>query len=320
MLIFLLMGMAIVLDLLIGDPPNWPHPVRFMGWGITRLEKWLRKLNVNLYGAGVFLLVFMVILVVLVVETIRVLSHPILFNILQVYLLYTCLAARCLANESKKIHRLLKKGDVMKAREQVSYIVGRDTAHLNEGEIAKATIETVAENTIDGVIAPLFYMLLGAPLGMSVTFALIYKVVNTLDSMVGYVQPPYKEIGWASAKCDDVLNFVPARLGAMLMIVSGALLGKNHRRGWAVFKRDRKNHKSPNSGHPEAVVAGLLGIRIGGVNTYFGVAVEKPTLGDATNELRIDMIDDVIKLMYVTEVMLFIIFTVFVMFFDMIMR
>ncbi len=299
-------GIAIGLDLLIGDPPNWPHPIRLMGWGIRKLEKRLRKLKLNLYGAGVILLLAMILGVVLSVQLLKFISHPIFFNIIQIYLLYTCLAARCLADEALKVKHVLGSGDLSLARKQISYLVGRDTQTLNETDITKATIETVSENTIDGVLAPLFYMLMGIPMGLSLEFVMIYKVVNTLDSMVGYVQQPYKEIGWASAKFDDVLNFIPARLGSIVMLIAGMFLGKNGFEGFRIFFRDRYNHKSPNSGHPESAVAGMLEIQLGGTNTYFGERVIKPTLGDGKNKVQPDMINSTIWIMILSEILVYV--------------
>lgn len=299
-------GIAIGLDLLIGDPPNWPHPIRLMGWGIRKLEKRLRKLKLNLYGAGVILLLAMILGVVLSVQLLKFISHPIFFNIIQIYLLYTCLAARCLADEALKVKHVLGSGDLSLARKQISYLVGRDTQTLNETDITKATIETVSENTIDGVLAPLFYMLMGIPMGLSLEFVMIYKVVNTLDSMVGYVQQPYKEIGWASAKFDDVLNFIPARLGSIVMLIAGMFLGKNGFEGFRIFFRDRYNHKSPNSGHPESAVAGMLEIKLGGTNTYFGERVIKPTLGDGKNKVQPDMINSTIWIMILSEILVYV--------------
>lgn len=299
-------GIAIGLDLLIGDPPNWPHPIRLMGWGIRKLEKQLRKLKLNLYGAGVILLLSMISGVVLSVQLLKFISHPIFFNIIQIYLLYTCLAARCLADEALKVKHVLGSGDLSLARKQISYLVGRDTQTLNETDITKATIETVSENTIDGVLAPLFYMLMGIPMGLSLEFVMIYKVVNTLDSMVGYVQQPYKEIGWASAKFDDVLNFIPARLGSIVMLIAGMFLGKNGFEGFRIFFRDRYNHKSPNSGHPESAVAGMLEIQLGGTNTYFGERVIKPTLGDGKNKVQPDMINSTIWIMILSEILVYV--------------
>src|SRR5690606_31611887 len=161
-----------------------------------------------------------------------------------------------------------------------------------------AVIETVAENTVDGVLAPIFYMVLGFYFKAPVQFALAYKVINTMDSMVGYIQAPYTEIGYAAAKLDDIANYIPARMGSILMILGGGLLGLNPKGGFHSLMRDRRNHKSPNSGYPEAAVAGLLKIQLGGSNTYFGQTVHKPTIGDRIRPLDENHIMDAIKIMY----------------------
>jgi adenosylcobinamide-phosphate synthase len=170
--------------------------------------------------------------------------------------------------------------------------------------VLRGIIETVSENTIDGILAPLFYMLIGAPFGLSVYFAVAYKVINTLDSTIGYMQAPYKEIGFVSAKIDDLANYIPARLGAILMLVAGGLVKQDLKNGWYILKRDCRNHKSPNCGFPEAVTAGLLRIQLGGTNTYFGEVVVKPTIGDAVKTLETTDIEKSIRVLYVAEVLL----------------
>lgn len=298
-------GIAIVLDLLIGDPPNWPHPVRFIGWVIAHLEKWIRaKLPQNYFG-GFILLFGALISFLLPVILLQAMLPPTFFNLISIYLLYTSLAAKCLYIEAMKIKRLLEAEDIAKARVQLSYIVGRDTENLTSESITRGVVETVSENTVDGVLAPLFYMLLGAPFGLSVHFVWLYKVVNTLDSMVGYKQAPYREIGYASAKLDDILNFIPARIGSILMLLSGGLMGYSFISGLRIFLRDRKNHSSPNSGHPESAVAGLLGVRLGGSNHYFGTLVQKPTIGDQAVELVPKHIEICGRIMVLSEVTLF---------------
>ncbi|OJV65701.1 MAG: cobalamin biosynthesis protein CobD [Clostridiales bacterium 38-18] len=327
---FVIIAIAILLDRLIGDPPNWPHPVRFYGWLIKRNERWVRKHFTNLVVGGYFLVFLSIAAAVLPIVILHLLLPPLFFNILAVYVLFTCLASKCLCDEAKKVAETLLQNDIEKARLQISYLVGRDTSQLDETGIVRATVETVAENTIDGVLAPLFMMLIGAPFGISVELAVAYKVVNTLDSMVGYIHDPYREIGFASAKLDDLFNLIPARLGALLMILAGGVSGslrKNANTGknetsvedtysvkrayainndysiknaYRVFMRDRYNHKSPNSAHPESVVAGLLGIRLGGTNTYFGNVVVKPTIGDSIHEIEVQHIDETNRILYST--------------------
>ena len=298
-------GIAILLDFFIGDPPNWPHPIRFFGWIIVRIERWVRRNFKNLYLGGFILLFGSILCVVGPIIVLKAIIPPYFFRGIEIYLLYTCLASRCLAEEALKVKMSLETGTIEASREQLSYLVGRDTSQLEASEITRGVVETVAENTIDGVLAPLFYMLFGVPFGISLYLVLIYKVINTLDSMVGYIHPPYKEIGFASAKADDYVNIIPARLGAIVMIFSGGLIGKNLNNGFKIFFRDRNNHKSPNSGHPEAAIAGLLDIQIGGTNTYFGNIVVKPTIGDAIKSLDSKCIADTNRVMFVSVILMF---------------
>jgi len=297
----LILFFAILLDRLLGDPPNWPHPVRLIGWGITQTESLIRKSKMNLKVGGVMLVITILTGVLVIISGLRVILPPLLFYGVSVYLFYTCLAARCLADEANRIHRSLEQGDLPEARKWLGMIVGRDTEGLSEPEVTRGVVETVSENTVDGVLAPLFYMLIGVPWGLSLELGMLYKAVNTLDSMVGYLHPRYKDIGFASAKLDDLLNFLPARLGSVLMIISGFFLKLDVRNGWAIFVRDRLNHKSPNSGHPEAAIAGLLGVKLGGANRYFGEEVEKPTIGDEKVVLNRSHIKASIRVMYLSE-------------------
>ena len=297
----LILFFAILLDRLLGDPPNWPHPVRLIGWGITQTESLIRKSKMNLKVGGVMLVITILTGVLVIISGLRVILPPLLFYGVSAYLFYTCLAARCLADEANRIHRSLEQGDLPEARKWLGMIVGRDTEGLSEPEVTRGVVETVSENTVDGVLAPLFYMLIGVPWGLSLELGMLYKAVNTLDSMVGYLHPRYKDIGFASAKLDDLLNFLPARLGSVLMIISGFFLKLDVRNGWAIFVRDRLNHKSPNSGHPEAAIAGLLGVKLGGANRYFGEVVEKPIIGDEKVVLNRSHIKASIRVMYLSE-------------------
>ena len=297
----LILFFAILLDRLLGDPPNWPHPVRLIGWGITQTESLIRKSKMNLKVGGVMLVITILTGVLVIISGLRVILPPLLFYGVSAYLFYTCLAARCLADEANRIHRSLEQGDLPEARKWLGMIVGRDTEGLSEPEVTRGVVETVSENTVDGVLAPLFYMLIGVPWGLSLELGMLYKAVNTLDSMVGYLHPRYKDIGFASAKLDDLLNFLPARLGSVLMIISGFFLKLDVKNGWAIFVRDRLNHKSPNSGHPEAAIAGLLGVKLGGANRYFGEVVEKPTIGDEKVVLNRSHIKASIRVMYLSE-------------------
>lgn len=301
---------AMVLDFIIGDPPNWPHPVRFIGWVISHMEKWIRKSVKNLKVGGVLLSFCTLVIVLTPILILRMVAHPTFYRLFEIYILYACLASKCLAKEAMHVKRKLETGKIHDARKALSFLVGRDTTDLDEGEVTRGVIETVSENTIDGVLAPLFYMFLGLPFGLAMPFAVVYKTINTLDSMVGYTHVHFKDIGCFSAKLDDVVNYIPARLGSVLMILSGGLMGYDMNQGFKVFFRDRKNHKSPNSGHPESAVAGLLNIQLGGTNSYFGKHMFKPTLGDANTAKAHKHIKDTVNILFVSEAMMFMVFTI----------
>lgn len=299
------------IDFVIGDPHNFPHPVRFIGKIIYFYEKQVRKLfNNNLKLGGLFLWISSILTTVFItsaVLSILHILHPLLSNIFEIYIIYTCIAARCLHKEAYKIKKSLEDNDIITARKQLSFIVGRDTENLSSTSISKAVVETVSENTIDGVIAPLFFIVIGIYFNVPAQMGILYKTVNTLDSIVGYNQEPYKNIGYFSAKIDDVFNFIPARLGSIIMLISGGILGKDVKKGFKIFKRDRYNHKSPNSGHSESVIAGLLNIQLGGTNYYFGEKVEKPFIGDSTRDITFNDINGSVRIMYVSEIILLII-------------
>jgi adenosylcobinamide-phosphate synthase len=297
--------LAAILDFIIGDPYNFPHPVKAMGKIISFEESIVRrvaKTSTSLKISG-FIIVVVNITLGLIVPFILLKSlqgNDIVFIIVNTYLIYTCIAARSLHYEAIMVLKALEKG-LDEGRKRLSYIVGRDTKSLSEDEIIKATVETVAENTSDGVIAPLFYILLfGAPGGLA------YKFVNTMDSMLGYKNEKYMDLGYFPAKNDDLFNLVPARLTALLMNISS--IGRfNVSNGFKIVKRDRHNHKSPNSGYPESAVAGLLGIQLGGGNYYFGKFVSKPHIGDLINKVDKKHISNTIEIMYRAEI-LFLVF------------
>jgi adenosylcobinamide-phosphate synthase len=216
-----------------------------------------------------------------------------------VFLSYTCLAARSLHGESRIVADALGRGDLPEARRLLARIVGRDTEQLSEPEIWRALVETVSENSSDGVIAPLLFLMLGGP-----PLALAYKAVNTLDSMVGYKNERYLLFGWASARFDDLANYIPARLTGLLMVVAASLTGLSGRNAWRIMCRDGRNHASPNSGVPEAAAAGALGVQLGGTNKYFGLPVAKPTIGAALNPLAMEAYRGAVRLMYGAELLM----------------
>ncbi|WP_368257799.1 adenosylcobinamide-phosphate synthase CbiB, partial [Citrobacter sp. RTP31023st1_F3_RTP31023_210422] len=222
--------------------------------------------------------------------------HPWFGWVVEVWMIFTVLAGRCLANAALDVERPLRANNLAESREKLSWIVGRDTSQLQPKQINRAVVETVAENTVDGIIAPLFFLLLGgAPLAMA------YKAVNTLDSMVGYKHEKYRAIGMVSARLDDVANFIPARLSWLLLGVAAFLCRQDGVRALQLGWRDRYNHSSPNCAWSEAAVAGALGIRLGGPNDYFGERVEKPWIGDQQRDISVDDISQTIRLMWVAS-------------------
>ena len=298
------------LDLIIGDPYSFPHPVRFIGKLISIVEKYIRNITSTDRGlkiAGFFL---WFITVGVTFGTTYFVVNLFKFNnfayfIVNSILIYTTLATKCLKDESTKIYKVLKTGDIEKSRVQLSYIVGRDTTLLNEKEIVRATVETVAENTVDGIIAPLFYGFIGgAPLAMA------YKAINTLDSTVGYKNDKYYYLGFASAKIDDIANYIPARIGVLLLALGSLFTGFNFKNALKIGIRDRKNHKSPNCAFSEGAVAGALGIQLGGTNIYFGKPVYKPTIGDKRREIEVEDIVRTNKIMYGASIISILIFTI----------
>lgn len=289
------------IDLLLGDPRWVPHPVRLIGWAIVRLERILRRLFSDERLGGVVLAVVVVSLSVCAGWGILRLVgavHPWLDTVLSVVLLWTLFATRSLYDESIRVLRALEEGDLVGARKALSMIVGRDTESLDEEEITRAVIETVGENLCDGVVAPLCYAALGG-----VPLALGHKAISTLDSMVGYRTPRYERFGWASAKLDDLLNFIPARLTGVLICLAAFLMGMDGRRAWRVLLRDRRKHLSPNSAHGESALAGALGIQLGGRSSYGGVPSTKPHLGDRVVPLDRDAIREAHRILFATSVL-----------------
>lgn len=298
-----------VMDLLLGDPHGFPHPVILIGKLISFLEKLLRrvfpKTEPGEKAAGGVLWLAVAVLSAAVPGGILYLCFrvsPWLFLFVESVMCWQILAVKSLGDETKKVYDALETGDITKARFAVSMVVGRDTENLDDAAVTRAAIETVAENTSDGIVAPLFYLALGgAPLGF------FYKAVNTMDSMLGYVEMPYKNIGLIPAKMDDVMNFLPARLSAMLMLAAGGLMKLDVKNGWRIFRRDRYHHASPNSAQTESVCAGLLGIQLAGDAWYHGVLHRKPYIGDPLRQVEHRDILRTCRLMLVTAVLAMII-------------
>ncbi len=277
-----------LLDLIIGDPQNQFHPIRFIGSLCSGLEKIFRKiLNNYLKLAGLLTWIFSVVIVYIISFLILKLSfniNYILGTAISGIMIYFTISAKALKVEGLKVIKFLLKDDLEGARKQLSYIVGRDTNSLDKEGILRAVVETIAENMSDGVVAPLFYAgLFGAP------FAFVYKVVNTMDSMFGYKNDKYRDFGFFPAKLDDIFNYIPARITGYLIIITAFILKLDYKNSYKIYTRDKNNHSSPNSAHPEAAVAGALGLKLGGSNYYFGKLVEKPTIGD--NIKNIDISD-----------------------------
>ncbi|MGG2469286.1 adenosylcobinamide-phosphate synthase CbiB [Paraclostridium bifermentans] len=309
-LIILVMVIAYLLDLVIGDPYSFPHPIRFIGNLIRFTEGKIRiifKSKKQLKIGGFLLWTITVGFTALVTNLILNLLciNNIFYVIIASIILYTTLSTKCLADEAKKIYEVLKTGDIEKSRKQLSYIVGRDTTSLNENEIIRATVETVAENTVDGIISPMMYGFIGGPV-----LAMAYKAINTLDSMVGYKNEKYGDIGFASAKIDDIANFIPARITPFFMMIASFILGFNSKKSIKIAMRDRKNHKSPNCAYAEGAVAGALEVQLGGTNMYFGEKVYKPTIGDKDRELEAEDILRTNKIMYLTSFIALVMFSI----------
>ncbi len=291
---------AFGLDLILGDPPHWPHPVRWMGRLVEMTERVLYKGDdapvKQRFRGMLFWFVNVSAVAGTVAGILAALSwiHRGLAELISLWIAYTALATRSLYDESNAVARALEAGRLHEARQLLARIVSRQTDHLDEEGIWKALLETVSENFSDGVVAPLFYLALGGPLG-----AMVYKAVSTMDSMVGYKNDRYRHFGWWAARADDVLNWVPARVSALLLLGAGGLSGLEWKRGWKVMRRDARKTSSPNAGFPEAAAAGLLGVQLGGPGVYFGRVVMKPVLGDSDKPADASAYRRMIRLLFV---------------------
>lgn len=291
--------LACALDLLIGDPRWFPHPVRFIGRLALSLEQPMRRAFPSPRVAGIGTVVIVVASTALATWALLRLAadiHPLLGDVVSTVLIWTGIAARDLVAHSRDVWEALVLGKPVDARNKVSLICGRDTQNMNETEVARATVESIAENIVDGITAPLFFAALGGPVGI-----LTYKAVSTLDSTFGYKNEQYREFGWASARLDDVAAFLPSRLTALIVPVAAWLCGEQARGALRIFFRDRNRHPSPNAGQTEAAVAGALGVQLGGVSYYGGKRSEKPTLGDPLSPLEPDHIRRANRLALVTS-------------------
>ncbi len=297
--------LGFLLDLLFGDPYFLPHPIRFIGCLIAKVEKCFLGKNKSRnekrkLRQGICMVIIVLSSTMTAATLILFLAYSMncyLGIAVEMIMTYQILAAKCLKDESMKVYQCLKEKTLPEARKAVSMIVGRDTDCLDEAGVAKAAIETVAENTSDGVIAPMLYTALGGPI-----LGLLYKAVNTMDSMIGYKNDTYLYFGRAAAKLDDVVNFLPARISAYLMIIASFIGGKcfSGKKAYYIYKRDNRNHASPNSAQTESVCAGALGIQLAGDASYFGKIVKKPYIGDSVRAVEYEDIRRVNRLMYLT--------------------
>ena len=300
-----------ILDLIFGDPHWLPHPICLIGNLIGFLEKNLRRLlapgKTALLLGGALMVVIVLSLSYAVPYAVLMLAEqasPWLRFALETIMFYQIFATKCLRDESMKVYTALHNNDLEDARVKLSWIVGRDTKELTAEEVTKGAVETVAENTADGIIAPMFYMFIGgAPL------AFLYKGINTMDSMVGYKNDKFLYFGRCAAKLDDVANFIPARITGILMILASYFLNMNAAGAWKIFWRDRYNHLSPNSAMTESVTAGALNIQLGGDHYYFGKLVHKDTIGDNIRPVVAEDIVAVNNLLYMTAVISLLLFS-----------
>lgn len=297
--------LGFLIDLILGDPPWMPHPVIYIGRLISLCEKILRKVFPKTERGEIIAGFF---LTVTVIGISTVLPYFVLYCFeyvnpwikyaLEVFWCWQIFASKSLAKAAKQVRNEIEKNDIKEARKYVSYIVGRDTQALDFKQIIKAVCETVAENTSDGIIAPMFYLIIGGvPMGF------FYKAGNTLDSMVGYKNEKYLNFGKVSAVFDDILNFIPARITGFVMCIASFLCGLNGKNAFKIFFRDRRNHVSPNAGNPESACAGALGVELLGDASYFGKVYKKKTIGDALKEIENSDIEKTNRLMYASAVL-----------------
>lgn len=309
--------LGFILDMVLGDPHYSWHPVCIIGNFIAWCEKKIRKIiksshRSELVGGGVLVAIVVFVSIVIPYGILYLAGHihPLVRLTIETIFCYQLLATKSLKDESMKVYSALKEGNLEKSRKAVAMIVGRDTNVLNEEGITKATVETVAENTSDGSIAPLFYMVIFGALG-----GFFYKAINTMDSMIGYKNDKYLYFGRVAAKLDDLVNYIPARLSAYLMILSSYLLSMNWRNAIRIYRRDRRNHASPNSAHTEAVVAGALDIQLAGDAVYFGKLYPKKTIGDKNRRIEIEDIEKANELLFLTAILGLVIFFMVKLFF-----
>lgn len=289
---------AYIMDLIFGDPEWFPHPVRFIGKLISFCEKIFYNFKNKTFWGGIT--AFLVI-------GITVTASYFLAGVsqyIEIFLLYTTLAGKCLADEGIRVYKILKAGDMEEAKKKLSYLVSRDTETMDSTQIVRSILETFSENFVDGIISPMFFAFAGSffeikGVSLALPFAMGYKSINTLDSMLGYKNERYMNFGTVSAKIDDIANFIPARITGMFLVpVASFFMGFDYKNSLKIFLRDRHNHASPNSAHGESAFAGALGVQFGGKTKYFGTWYNKPTIGDKTKEFELNDILRGRKLLY----------------------
>ena len=292
---------AFILDLIFGDPESMPHPVRWMGRSISVLEPRFKKFNVRLKTSGAILSIFLILMtwcLTLILVLSAQIIHPVLRTCIEILIIYYCISVRSLEKSAMEVYRLLNHGELGTAKKKLAFIVGRDVKKLSEQGVAMAAVETVAENLVDGVISPLFFAAIGgAPLAMA------YKMVNTLDSMIGYKNEKYRDFGKAAAKIDDAVNFIPARLSIPVISLAVQILSRRGRGAFKTAIKEGSKHTSPNAGYPEAAFAGGLGIKIGGPNYYGGQLVPKPYIGERLGKAKIEHIRKACDIMMLSSLL-----------------
>jgi adenosylcobinamide-phosphate synthase len=280
----LILFAAALLDVIVGDPQYPFHPVRLIGHLASLSEAWFRRIPIGGRWQGIFFTGFVLMTVIgITLLLLKVAgAAPLLKIVLEIYLSYTVLAGGALWREVGKVAGLTGEGETKEAQSSLSFLVSRDTEFMGPEEILRADMETLAENTSDGIVGPLFYLVIGG-----VPLAVLHKVADTLDSMVGYKKEPYMNFGWASAKLDDVLNFIPSRLTALLLALAARFMGEDATGALRAVKRYARLHESPNAGYPEAAMAGALRVRLGGPCHYFGKLLERPYIGEEVRPLTL---------------------------------
>ncbi len=285
---------ALLLDAVIGDPQWFPHPVRIIGSFASLNERVWRRVAGDTKTAGCITWLITAAVTGVAAWALLLICgiiHPILHSICSIVILYFTIAVKDLIYHGKEVRKALLLGDIEQARKRVGFLVSRETEHLGEAEIARSTVESLAENSSDGIVAPVFFALLGGPV-----LALLYKTVSTLDSMFGYKNRRYRSFGWFSAKADDVFNYIPARITALFAAFTAPVFGRRTGDAFSVVARDGRKNPSPNAGMSEAAFAGVLGVQLGGRSRYFGKIVEKPVIGEPVNPLTASTIGEAIRL------------------------